>query len=82
MTEFAFLLAADITQVIDSIAWVRCASGNVVKYWPPGADTLTVFQIWPIGGATCIVCKLVHLVAQLRLPSGLPTSEMLTGRQS
>ena len=43
MTEFAILLAADITQVIDSIAWVRCASGNVVKYWPPGADTLTVF---------------------------------------
>ena len=29
MTEFAFFLAADITQVIDSIAWVRCASGNV-----------------------------------------------------
>ena len=44
MTEFAILLAADITQVIDSIAWVRCASGNVVKYWPPGADTLTVFS--------------------------------------
>ena len=27
-TEFAFILAGEITQVIESIHWVRCASGN------------------------------------------------------
>ena len=27
--EFVFVLAAEIIQVLDSIAWVRCASGNV-----------------------------------------------------
>ena len=26
--EFVFVLAAEIIQVSDSIAWVRCASGN------------------------------------------------------
>ena len=29
MLEFVFVLAAEIIQVLDSIAWVRCASGNV-----------------------------------------------------
>ena len=28
--QVAFYLAGEITQVIDSIPWVRCASGNVV----------------------------------------------------
>ena len=27
--QVAFFLAGEITQVIDSIPWVRCASGNV-----------------------------------------------------
>ena len=27
--QVAFYLAGEITQVIDSIPWVRCASGNV-----------------------------------------------------
>ena len=27
--EFVFNLAEEVTQVLDSIAWVRCASGNV-----------------------------------------------------
>ena len=27
--EFVFILAVEGTQVLDSIAWVRCASGNV-----------------------------------------------------
>ena len=29
MDNFAFYLAGGITQVLDSIPWVRCASGNV-----------------------------------------------------
>ena len=28
--QVAFCLAGEITQVIDSIPWVRCASGNVL----------------------------------------------------
>ena len=28
-TEFALFLAGEITQVLESIPWVRCASGNV-----------------------------------------------------
>ena len=28
-TEFSFFLAGEITQVMDSIPWVRCASANV-----------------------------------------------------
>ena len=28
-TEFAFFLAAEITQLKDSMPWVRCTSGNV-----------------------------------------------------
>ena len=28
--QVAFYLAGEITQVIDSIPWVRCASGNVL----------------------------------------------------
>ena len=28
--EFVFNLAEEVTQVLDSIAWVRCASGNVL----------------------------------------------------
>ena len=31
MLEFVFVLAAEIIQVLDSIAWVRCASGNVTN---------------------------------------------------
>ena len=27
---FVFVLAAEIIKVLDSIAWVRCASGNVL----------------------------------------------------
>ena len=27
--EFVFVLAAEIIQVLNSISWVRCASGNV-----------------------------------------------------
>ena len=27
--EFVFILAGGVTQVLDLIAWVRCASGNV-----------------------------------------------------
>ena len=30
--QVAFYLAGEITQVIDSITWVRCASGNVLYY--------------------------------------------------
>ena len=29
--QVAFYLAGEITQVIDSIPWVRCASGNVFR---------------------------------------------------
>ena len=29
-TPIYFILAAEITQVLDSIAWVRCAPGNVL----------------------------------------------------
>ena len=40
--QLEFYLAGEITQVIDSIPWVRCASGNVytwfqlkiIFYWP------------------------------------------------
>ena len=28
--EFVFVLAAEIIQVLDSKAWARCASGNVL----------------------------------------------------
>ena len=35
--QVAFYLAGEITQVIDSIPWVRCASGNVyLKLLPEG----------------------------------------------
>ena len=30
--QVAFYLAGEITQVIDSIPWVRCASGNVWEW--------------------------------------------------
>ena len=33
--EFAFVQLSEIIQVLDSISWVRCASGNVYL------DTLT-----------------------------------------
>ena len=28
--EFVFILAPELTEVLDSIAWVRCASGNIL----------------------------------------------------
>ena len=28
--QVAFYLAGDLTQVLDAIPWVRCASGNVL----------------------------------------------------
>ena len=31
--DFFFVLAVEIIQVLDSIAWVRCASGNVLGTW-------------------------------------------------
>ena len=31
--ELAFILAGEITQVKESIPWVRCASGNVFVIW-------------------------------------------------
>ena len=37
----------NMIQVIDSIPWVRCASGNVFF-------NSHKFQYWPPGGATCI----------------------------
>ena len=34
LKQVTFYLAGEITQVIDSIPWVRCASGNVlVQLW-------------------------------------------------
>ena len=30
--QVAFYLAREITQVLDAIPWVRCASGNVYDY--------------------------------------------------
>ena len=33
--QVEFSLAGDITQVKESIPWVRCASGNVFKYFLP-----------------------------------------------
>ena len=29
--QVAFYLAGEVTQVLDAIPWVRCASGNVLK---------------------------------------------------
>ena len=34
--EFVFIQAAEITQVLNSIPWVRCASGNVFKIFTKG----------------------------------------------
>ena len=31
-TEFSFFLAVEVSQVLDSILWVRCASGNVYLF--------------------------------------------------
>ena len=33
--QVEFYLAGEITQVIDSIPWVRCPSGNVYENWVP-----------------------------------------------
>ena len=30
--QLAFYLAGELTQVLDAIPWVRCASGNVFSY--------------------------------------------------
>ena len=35
--QVAFFLAGEITQVKESIPWVRCASGNVYSHLPPPA---------------------------------------------
>ena len=43
--QVAFYLAGEITQVIDSIPWVRCASGNVYN----GMATLCIVtNCWPL----------------------------------
>ena len=48
----AIFLAAEITQVIDSILWVRCASGNVLSelgqlcaWWDTAADACFIIMI-------------------------------------
>ena len=53
-------------QVIDSIPWVRCASGNVffrllLNFFSPFFN----FQNWPLGGATYISCKFDQQVGLL-----------------
>ena len=47
------ILAAEITQVLDSIAWVCCASGNV-------SVTKTIMQTWSPDRATCTNYKFSH----------------------
>ena len=42
--QVAFYLAGEITQVIDSIPWVRCASGNVWKICGKCSDFRNIFK--------------------------------------
>ena len=42
--QVAFYLAGEITQVIDSIPWVRCASGNVWKICGKCSDFRNIFN--------------------------------------
>ena len=44
--QVAFYFAGEITQVLDAIPWVRCASGNVCIEWP----TPAVFKFFPLSG--------------------------------
>ena len=59
-------------QVIDSIPWVRCASGNVFYFFPTSSQLFLNFfspffnfQNWPLGGATYISCKFDQQVGLL-----------------
>ena len=42
--QVAFYLAGEITQVIDSIPWVRCASGNVFQVLMIQNDEIHLFR--------------------------------------
>ena len=61
-TRFVFISAAEIIQVIDSILWVRCASGNVF-----------CLQMWPPDGTSCISCRFGQKLALLELVTSLAT---------
>ena len=66
--QVEFYLAGEITQVIDSIPWVRCASGNVCRRL---VDNTWVFCIGNVkrkeqlplnfGRLTCLLPKDAHL---------------------
>ena len=49
--QLAFFLAGEITQVKESIPWVRCASGNVStmfwqKYWNQCFSNISITSAW------------------------------------
>ena len=57
--QFQTILVGMFTQVMDSILWIHCASGNVP--WFLGCT----LKIWPLDGATWIDNKFGHAVAVL-----------------
>ena len=46
--QVAFYLAGEITQVKESIPWVRCVSGNVCLF--VGVEDICVLVIWVVRG--------------------------------
>ena len=67
---------AQRTQAIESKTWVVSAATRCYKVVPPDGvlciswkfGHLHWLQIWPLGGTTCISCKVRHQVASLGLP--------------